>query len=58
MAKNPERRAASFEPENTGFMSGFLADEDVFDRGATWRLGLWAGASIGAVVLAVYASHS
>jgi hypothetical protein len=58
MAKNPERRAASFEPENTGFMSGFLADEDVFDRRATWRLGLWAGASIGAVVLAVYASHS
>jgi hypothetical protein len=42
MAKNPERRAASFEPENTGFMSGFLADEVVFDRRATWRLGLWA----------------
>jgi hypothetical protein len=58
MAKKPERRAASFESENTGFMSGFLADEDVFDRRATWRLGLWAGASIGAVVLAVYASHS
>ena len=58
MAKNPERLAASFEPEDTGFMSGFLAEEDVFDRRATWRLGLWAAASIGAVVLAVYASHS
>src|SRR4051794_29807693 len=58
MAKNPERLAASFEPENTGFMSGFLADEDVFDRSATWRLGLWAAASIGAVLLAVYTSHS
>jgi hypothetical protein len=58
MAKKPERLAASFEPENSGFMSGLLADEDVFDRRATWRLGLWSVASIGAVVLAVYASHS
>jgi hypothetical protein len=58
MAKDPDRVAPRFEPEGTGFMSGFLADEDVFDRSATWRLGLWAGASVGAVVLAVYASHS
>jgi hypothetical protein len=58
MAKDPDRVAPRFEPESTGFMSGFLADEDVFDRSATWRLGLWAGASVGAVVLAVYASHS
>jgi hypothetical protein len=58
MIKDPGRKAASIEPESTGFMSGFLADEDVFDRRATWRLGLWAGASVGAVVVAVYASHS
>jgi hypothetical protein len=58
MAKDPDRLAASFEPESTGFLSGFLADEDAFDRRAMWRVGLWAGASVGAVVLAVYASHS
>ena len=58
MAKDPDRLATRFDPENSGFISGFLADEDVVDARARWRLGLWGGASVGAVVLAVYASHS
>jgi len=59
MAKNPDRLAARFEAENTGgLLSGFLAEEDVFDRRALWRLGSWGAASVGAVVLAVYANQS
>lgn len=59
MAKNPDRLAARFEAENTGgLLSGFLAEEDVFDRRTLWRLGSWGAASVGAVVLAVYANQS
>ena len=59
MAKNPDRLAARFEAESTGgLLSGFLAEEDVFDRRTLWRLGSWGAASVGAVVLAVYANQS
>ena len=59
MAKNPDRLAARFEAENTGgLLSGFLAEEDVFDRRTLWRLGSWGAASVAAVVLAVYANQS
>src|SRR5215210_4828187 len=58
MAKDPDRRAASFESENSGLMSGFLAEEDVFDRRTLWRLGSWGAASVGAVIVAVYANNS
>jgi hypothetical protein len=59
MAKDRDKLAASFETENTGgVLSGFLAEEDVFDRRALWRLGSWGAASVGAVVLAVYANQS
>ena len=51
--------ADSFETENTGgLLSGFLADEDQFDRRALWRLGSWGAASVGAVVVAMLASQS
>jgi hypothetical protein len=50
---------AGFETENTGgVLSGFLAEEDVFDRRSLWRLGSWGVASVGAVILAVYANQS
>ena len=55
MARDPDRKAAS--TDSTGMMSGFLADEDVSDRGALWRLGSWGVAAVGAVLLAVYASQ-
>jgi hypothetical protein len=59
MAKDRDKLTASFETENTGgLLSGFLAEEDVFDRRALWRLGSWGAASVGAVVLAVYANQS
>src|ERR1700688_4787550 len=59
MAKDRDKLTASFESENTGgLLSGFLAEEDVFDRRALWRLGSWGAASVGAVVLAVYANQS
>src|SRR5215208_6651015 len=58
MSKDPDRRAASFESENCGLMSGFLAEEDVFDRRTLWRLGSWGAVSVGAVIVAVYANNS
>lgn len=59
MAKNSDQLADGFESENTGgVLSGFLAEEDEFDRRAMWRLGSWGVASVGAVVLAVLANQS
>jgi hypothetical protein len=55
MARDPDRLAAG--TDTTGTMSGFLADEDVFDRGALWRLGSWGVAAFCAVLLAIYASQ-
>jgi hypothetical protein len=59
MARDTDKRATSLETENTGgLLSGFLAEEDVFDRRSLWRLGSWGVASVGAVVLAVYVNQS
>jgi hypothetical protein len=63
MAKKPDQKAdhlaGGFETENTGgVLSGFLAEEDEFDRRKLWRLGCWGVASVGAVVLAVLANQS
>jgi hypothetical protein len=59
MAKNTDHLADVFEAENTGgLLTGFLAEEDEFDRRALWRLGSWGVASVGAVVLAVLANQS
>ena len=56
MAKNSDQL---FEAENTGgLLSGFLAEEDEFDRFALWRLGSWGAISVAAVVVALYASQS
>ena len=59
MAKDSDHLAGSFDTENTGgFLTGFLAEEDNFDRRTLWRLGSWAAASIGAVIVAVMSNHS
>jgi hypothetical protein len=59
MARDTDHLAGSFETENTGgLLTGFLAEEDVFDRRALWRLGSWSVASVGAVIVAVMASQS
>src|ERR1700686_3047158 len=59
MAKDRDKLTASFETENTGgLLSGFLADEDPFDRRALWRLGSWGAASVGAVIVALLARQS
>jgi hypothetical protein len=59
MARDTDQLAGSFETENTGgVLSGFLADEDTFDRRSLWRIGSWGVGAVGAVVLAVLASQS
>jgi len=58
MARDSDQ-LAGFENENTGgLLTGFLADEDVFDRRALWRLGSWGAVSVGAVIVALYANQS
>jgi hypothetical protein len=59
MAKDSDHLAGSFDTENTGgFLTGLLAEEDNFDRRTLWRLGSWAAASVGAVIVAVMSNHS
>lgn len=59
MAKDSNQRADSFETENTGgLLTGFLAEEDVFDRRSLWRIGSWGVGAVGTVILAVLASQS
>ena len=59
MAKDSDHLAGSFDTENTGgFLTGFLAEEDNFDRRTLWRLGSWAVAAVGAVVVAVMTNQS
>ncbi len=59
VARKPDHLAAGFEVENTGGMlSGLLAEEDVLDRRALWRLGSWGAGAVGAVIVAVAANQS
>jgi hypothetical protein len=59
MAKHSDHLAHDFETENTGgVLSGFLAEEDDFDRRSLWRLGSWGVAAVGAVIVAVLANQS
>ncbi|MBR1206777.1 MULTISPECIES: hypothetical protein [unclassified Bradyrhizobium] len=55
MAKDPDNLAADFDTEST---TGFLAEEDAFDRRMLWRLGSWGVAAVGAVIIAVTANQS
>ncbi|MGB8400614.1 MAG: hypothetical protein WCE35_17640, partial [Bradyrhizobium sp.] len=59
MAKDSDHLAGSFATENTGgLLSGFLAEEDEFDRRALWRIGSWGVGAVGAVIIAVMASQT
>ena len=59
MAKDTDHRAGGFETDNTGgVLSGLLADEDVLDRRALWRIGSWGVGAVAAVVIAVMANQS
>jgi hypothetical protein len=59
MAKDSDGPEGSFEAGNTGgLISVLLAEEEEFDRRTLWRLGSWAAASVGAVIVALLASQS
>ena len=59
MAKDSHNLAGSFETEEAGgLLTGFLAEEDPFDRRSLWRLGSWGVGAVGAVVVAVLANQS
>jgi len=59
MARDPDHLAGRFETENTGgFLTGFLAEEHVFDRRALLRLVMWGVAAVSAVSIAMVASQS
>jgi len=59
MAKDSDRLAGNLGTQNTGgLLTGFLAEEDEFDRRALWRLGSWGAVAVGAVVIAALANQS
>jgi hypothetical protein len=59
MARDSDNLARSFEIEDAGgLLTGFLAEEDQFDRRSLWRLGSWGVGAVGAVVVAVLAHQS
>ncbi|MCA6110664.1 hypothetical protein [Bradyrhizobium cenepequi] len=59
MAKYPDNLAGDLGAESTGgLFTGFLAEEDEFDRRTLWRLGSWGFAAVGAVTLAILANQS
>jgi hypothetical protein len=59
MAKNQKDLAESLLADDSpGWLTGFLADEDEFDRRALWRLASWGVGSVGAVIIAIMAHQS
>jgi hypothetical protein len=59
MARDTDHLAGGFETENTGgFLSGFLAEEENFDRRSLLRLGAWGVVSVGAVIVAIMTNQS
>jgi hypothetical protein len=59
MARDSDHLAGGLDTENTGgLLTGFLAEEEELDRRAMWRLGSWGVASVGAVIVALYANQS
>ena len=59
MAKDSDKLRGGLDiGETGGAFSGFLAEEDEFDRRALWRLGTWAVVSVAAVTVAVMANQS
>jgi hypothetical protein len=59
MAKDSDHLADRFETKNAGgLLTGFLAEEDDFDRHSLWRLGSWGVGAVGAVIVALMANQS
>lgn len=59
MAKDSDPLADAFGTKETGgLFSGLLAEESAVDRRMMWRLGTWAVAAVGAVVVAVMANQT
>jgi hypothetical protein len=58
MPRDPDHSASGLENDNTGgLMTGFLAEEEEFDRRSLWRLGSWGTASVAAVIVALLANQ-
>lgn len=59
MARDRDDLAKGLLPDDSGgWLTGFLADEDEFDRRSLWRLGSWGVGSVGAMIVAILASQS
>ncbi|MGM4892134.1 hypothetical protein [Tardiphaga sp. 839_C3_N1_4] len=58
MADKHDKWADTLSAEHSGWLTGFLAEEDKVDRRLMWRLGSWGVAAVGAVVVAILASQS
>jgi hypothetical protein len=58
MASDRDQWADSLSPDNSaGWLTGFLAEEDEFDRRSLWRIGSWGVGSVAAVIVAVLANQ-
>ncbi len=59
MADDHDQWAETLSAEPTaGWLTGFLAEENTFDRRMLWRLGSWGAAAVAAVIVAVLAAQS
>ncbi|HTO63350.1 MAG TPA: hypothetical protein VMM15_19075 [Bradyrhizobium sp.] len=59
MAREADHLAGTVGKDKAGGMlSRLVADENEFDRRALWRLGTWATAAVGAVIVAMLANQS
>lgn len=58
MADKRDQWADPLAADHSGWLTGFLAEENKIDRRMLWRLGSWGVAAVGAVVVAVLASQS
>jgi hypothetical protein len=59
MTRDRDQWADTLSPDNGGgWLTGFLAEENEFDRRALWRLGSWGVGAVAAVVVALLANQS
>jgi hypothetical protein len=59
VTRDSDQSAGTFEAEKAGGgLAGILAEENVFDRRALWRVGTWGVAGVAAVVVAVMANQA
>jgi hypothetical protein len=59
MASDRDKWADSLSADHSGgWLAGFLAEEDEFDRRSLWRLGSWGVGAVAAVIVALYANQS